>query len=75
MTNFPIKDDTPCPRCGRARTEWRADNSVGFAFEGQTYCCEGCAQGKTCTCDLLQSAPRLEKNVLDTPDAKAKGLE
>ncbi len=64
-----------CPQCGSSRSEWRSNNSEGFSANNQLYCCEGCATGKDCSCILLQSAPRLEKNVLDTPDAKAKGLE
>jgi len=55
-----------CPTCGRARSEWRADNSLGFSKNGQTYCCEGCATGGHCTCDLMQTAPRLERNTNKT---------
>ena len=60
-----IKEDT-CPTCGRARTEWRTDNSEGFAKDGKTFCCEGCATGGHCTCDLRQTAPRLERNIDET---------
>ena len=75
MENQPRSADQKCPRCSRFRSEWRSNNSEGFSAQGITYCCEGCATGGECTCALMQSTPRLEKNVLDSSDAKAKGLE
>jgi|GEM_PF-1177466 len=60
-TQSALKEET-CPRCHRARREWRSDNSEGFVKEGQTYCCEGCATGGHCTCELMQTAPRLDRN-------------
>jgi hypothetical protein len=75
MDNLRGPNAQKCPRCGRLRSEWRSNNSEGFSAKGATYCCEGCATGGTCTCTMMQSTPRLEKNVLDTSDAKAKGLE
>ena len=75
MLNDTQRRNETCPRCHRARSEWRSNNDEGVTLDGQTYCCEGCAQNTRCTCTLNQSAVRLEKNVLDGPDAKAKGLE
>lgn len=69
------KTKQSCPQCGKDRREWRSNNSEGVTVNEITYCCDGCAGGGTCTCTLLQSVPRLEKNVLNTTDAKAKGLE
>ena len=54
--------ETLCARCGRARSEWRTADSQGHTLNGKTYCCEGCATGEHCTCELRQTAPRLERN-------------
>lgn len=39
-----------CPNCGMARNEWRGNGGQGYEMAGQTYCCEGCAEGSGCTC-------------------------
>lgn len=36
-----------CPACGMELTKGRAG---GFVRDGQTYCCQGCAEGTGCTC-------------------------
>ena len=55
----------PMPGMAHA-SEWRTANSAGFSKNGKTYCCEGCATGGHCTCELLQTAPRLERNTDET---------
>ncbi len=58
-----IKGDEKCQACGRARSEWRVNNSEGVAKDGQVYCCEGCAEGRECSCSVMQAATRPLKNV------------
>ncbi len=41
---------TPCPNCGMSRNEWQGNGGLGYEFQGQMYCCEGCAEGTGCTC-------------------------
>jgi hypothetical protein len=42
-----------CPSCGMPEEKWRANNGQGFAAEnGRTYCCQDCAEGKSCACGL-----------------------
>jgi hypothetical protein len=36
-----------CPGCGMAKNAWPGE---GYTHEGQTYCCQGCAEGTGCTC-------------------------
>jgi len=38
-----------CPNCGMEREQW--PNPQGVQVEGETYCCEGCADGSGCTCE------------------------
>jgi hypothetical protein len=65
-----LTDDPKCPACGKARSEWRVNNSLGATKNGKTYCCEGCSDGGKCTCDLLQTAPRPLRNVDPTADSE-----
>jgi hypothetical protein len=39
-----------CPRCGMPRSQWKENRGQGVTQGGQTYCCQGCAQGTGCTC-------------------------
>jgi hypothetical protein len=39
-----------CPVCGMEKSEWKANAGKGVEKSGQTFCCEGCANGKECTC-------------------------
>jgi hypothetical protein len=39
-----------CAACGMARSEWKGNSGQGYTKEGQTYCCQGCAEGSGCTC-------------------------
>lgn len=44
------KTTTPlpvCPGCGMIKNEWPGE---GYTHEGQTWCCQGCAEGTGCTC-------------------------
>jgi len=66
MTSTGTSREQTCPTCNRARSEWRTANSTGYTKGGTTYCCEGCATGGHCTCVLMQTAPRLERNTDET---------
>jgi len=43
-------NEEKCANCGMPKSEWRGNNGQGFAMNGQTYCCQGCAIGTGCTC-------------------------
>ena len=36
-----------CPGCGMPKNKWPGE---GYSHEGQTFCCQGCAEGTGCTC-------------------------
>jgi hypothetical protein len=36
-----------CPGCGMIKNQWPGE---GYTHEGETYCCQGCAEGTGCTC-------------------------
>ena len=36
-----------CPRCAMIKNEWPGE---GYTHEGESYCCQGCAEGSGCTC-------------------------
>ena len=36
-----------CPGCWMAKNSWPGE---GYTHEGETYCCQGCAEGTGCTC-------------------------
>ena len=36
-----------CPGCGMIKNAWPGE---GYTFQGQNYCCQGCAEGTGCTC-------------------------
>ncbi len=36
-----------CPGCRMVKNEWPGE---GYTHEGETYCCQGCAEGTGCTC-------------------------
>lgn len=38
-----------CPECDMPQSEWQF-NGNGFERYGQTFCCQGCAEGTGCTC-------------------------
>jgi hypothetical protein len=46
----PESQLTRCPRCGMDKAGWTGNDARGYDFQGQTYCCEGCAKNTGCTC-------------------------
>src|SRR5258705_10715435 len=57
-----------CPGCGMIKNQWPGE---GYTHEGESSCCQGCAEGNGCTCaavakpgfsregqKLTQAAPR-----------------
>jgi hypothetical protein len=36
-----------CPGCKMIKNEWPGE---GYTHDGETYCCQGCAEGTGCTC-------------------------
>jgi hypothetical protein len=36
-----------CPNCGMLKNDWPGE---GYTQGGQSYCCQGCAEGTGCTC-------------------------
>ena len=46
----PADASTPlpaCPGCAMIKNEWPGE---GYTHEGETFCCQGCAEGTGCTC-------------------------
>src|SRR6188768_4204073 len=39
-----------CPGCAMIKNEWPGE---GYTHEGETYCCQGCAEGTGCTCSAV----------------------
>src|SRR5688572_9704592 len=44
----PIKPK--CPGCRMPKNDWPGE---GYTHEGQSYCCQGCAEGTGCTCAVV----------------------
>ena len=44
VTSAPLP---ACPGCGMLKNAWPGE---GYSHEGETYCCQGCAEGTGCTC-------------------------
>ena len=36
-----------CPGCGMVKNHWPGE---GYTHDGETYCCQGCAEGTGCMC-------------------------
>jgi hypothetical protein len=36
-----------CPGCAMIKNKWPGE---GYSHEGETYCCQGCAEDTGCTC-------------------------
>lgn len=62
---IPESIEQKCPACGRSRNEWRTNNARGETSGGTQYCCEGCAKGNRCVCELRQTA--LSPSIDQTP--------
>jgi hypothetical protein len=41
-----------CDGCGMKRSEWKGNSGHGYVKDGLTYCCKGCAEETTCSCDF-----------------------
>ncbi len=44
----PGMDAESCPTCGMDRKDWA--KAQGYQLGGESYCCQGCAEGTGCTC-------------------------
>jgi hypothetical protein len=71
-----------CPGCGMIKNEWPGE---GYTHEGQTYCCQGCAEGTGCDCvnvgkrgfsrqgqKLTQAEPRPDEQRSGAPAPKGE---
>jgi hypothetical protein len=43
--SIPLKP--ACPGCRMVKNDWPGE---GYTHEGETYCCQGCAEGTGCVC-------------------------
>jgi hypothetical protein len=50
-----------CPTCGMAQTEWLGSDRLGYARDGRTHCCEGCADGGASGCTCRRANPGVEQ--------------
>ncbi|HEX2273073.1 MAG TPA: hypothetical protein VHG90_04265, partial [Acidimicrobiales bacterium] len=39
-----------CPACGMEKSVWKGNGGEGVEKDGQTYCCQECADGTGCIC-------------------------
>ncbi len=59
-----------CPTCGMLQTEWLATGGQGYARDGQTFCCRGCAEGSGCTCRTANPGdPALDQRIEEAASA------
>jgi len=42
-----------CPGCGMIKNQWPGE---GYTHVGETYCCQGCAEGTGCDCLVVGKA-------------------
>jgi hypothetical protein len=52
-TNSFSNASTPlpaCPGCAMIKNVWPGE---GYTHEGETFCCQGCAEGTGCTCSSV----------------------
>ena len=42
-----------CPGCGMVKNEWPGE---GYTHDGETYCCQGCAEGTGCMCLAVRNS-------------------
>jgi hypothetical protein len=56
-TNNPTTDlparAPACPGCAKIKNEWPGE---GYSQEGESYCCQGCAEGTGCICGKVAEA-------------------
>lgn len=53
--NRKMRIDLACPTCGMNLS---AKITGGFTRDGETFCCQGCADGTGCTCSIPASITR-----------------
>jgi hypothetical protein len=41
-----------CPGCGMLKNAWPGE---GYTHEGESFCCQGCAEGTGCTCVTVRT--------------------
>jgi hypothetical protein len=41
-----------CPGCTMVKNEWPGE---GYTHDGETYCCQGCAEGSGCICVAVET--------------------
>ena len=41
-----------CPGCRMLKNEWPGE---GYTHDGETYCCQGCAEGTGCVCVAVET--------------------
>lgn len=50
-----------CAECEMPRTSWQGSDGNGYTLNGERYCCQGCAEGTGCTCEVL--APSADSSI------------
>jgi hypothetical protein len=57
-----------CPGCGMVKNNWPGE---GYTHEGESYCCQGCAEGAGCVCaSVTQPGFSREGQKLTQADAR-----
>lgn len=56
-----------CPVCGMKRAQWQSNGGDGVTVDGKTYCCQGCAYGRGCTCVPAPAGRRTMTDALSDP--------
>jgi hypothetical protein len=57
-----------CPGCAMIKNEWPGE---GYTHEGQSYCCQGCAEGSGCICsNVAKSGFSLEGQKLTQAETR-----
>lgn len=49
-----------CTECGMELVGVGSAHHQRYRLAGEWYCCQGCAEGRGCTCDELSAEPLLE---------------
>lgn len=49
-----------CPGCGMQQTEWLGTAGEGYTKDGESYCCQGCAEGGAARCTCRVANPGFE---------------
>ncbi len=73
-------DPETCPGCGMEKGQWRGPAGQGYQTDHGTYCCEGCATGKGCTCRKADASKNpkdamRERSAEQMPDQGIEGME